>query len=77
MFTKSSEEVSMDSVLTMHTLQPHQPPTVDRVKQLAQAYVKPQPFDGVFSPDVGVCKGTIFPNLSQPYAGWQKRHECK
>ena len=37
--------------------------------ELAQAYVRAQPLEGVFSPEEGLRMGTIFPNLSQPYDG--------
>ena len=37
--------------------------------ELAQAYVRTQPLEGVFSPEEGLRMGTAFPNLSQPYAG--------
>ena len=37
--------------------------------QLAQAYVRPQPLECVFSPAEGLRHGTAFPNLSQPYMG--------
>jgi len=35
--------------------------------ELAQAYVRAQPLEGVFSPEEGLRMGTAFPNLSQPY----------
>ena len=41
--------------------------------QLAQAYVCPQKLDGVFPPEEGLRMGTIFPCLSQPYAGRRTR----
>ena len=37
--------------------------------ELAQAYVRAQPLEGVFSPEEGLRMGTAFPNLSQPYSG--------
>ena len=37
--------------------------------ELAQAYVRAQPLDGVFPPEEGLRMGTVFPNLSQPYSG--------
>jgi len=37
--------------------------------ELAQAYVRAQPLDGVFRPEEGLRMGTAFPNLSQPYGG--------
>ena len=42
--------------------------------ELAQAYVRPQPLEGMFSPAEGLKHGTIFPNLSKPYEG---RISCK
>ena len=41
--------------------------------ELAQAYVRSQPLEGVFTPAEGLRRGTIFPNLSQPYHGFQTR----
>ena len=35
--------------------------------ELAQAYVRPQPLEGIFPPEEGIRMGTVFPNLSQPY----------
>ena len=37
--------------------------------ELAQAYVRAQPLDGVFPPEESLRMGTIFLNLSQPYQG--------
>ena len=37
--------------------------------ELAQAYVRAQPLEGVFSPEEGLRMGTAFLNLSQPYVG--------
>ena len=37
--------------------------------ELAQAYVRAQPLDGVFPPEKGLIMGTAFPNLSKPYTG--------
>jgi len=37
--------------------------------ELAQAYVRSQPLDGVFPPEEGLVKGTAFPNLFKPYSG--------
>jgi hypothetical protein len=61
----------MSNVLAMHPLHQH------KEWELAQAYVQVQPLKTVFSPEEGLCKGTIFPNLHKPYAGWQKTPECK
>ena len=41
--------------------------------QLAQAYVPPQPLDGIFTPEEALRRGTAFPNLYQPYHGWESR----
>lgn len=37
--------------------------------ELAQAYVRPQPLENIFSPEEGLRNGTAFPNLWQPYKG--------
>ena len=37
--------------------------------ELAQAYVCPQKLEKIFPPEEGLRMGTIFPSLSQPYAG--------
>jgi len=37
--------------------------------ELAQAYVRAQPLDGIFSPEEGLLAGTAFPNLLKPYTG--------
>ena len=37
--------------------------------ELAQAYVRDQPLDGIFPPEEGLRMGTAFPNLSKPYDG--------
>ena len=56
--------------------EPHQEPVhrpimerTVRDLELAQAYVMPQPLEGVFPPEEGLRMGTAFPNLSQPYCG--------
>ncbi|MDR0273596.1 MAG: spore coat associated protein CotJA [Clostridiales bacterium] len=41
--------------------------------ELAQAYVCPQKLEGIFPPEEGLRMGTIFPGLSQPYAGRYRR----
>ena len=35
--------------------------------QLARAYVPMQSFEGVFPPEEGLKKGTVFPDLFMPY----------
>jgi hypothetical protein len=62
----------MDDVLTMHVL--HKPEfTAEDAScgalRLAEAYVRPQPLEGFFSPEEGLAKGTVFPNLYKPYMG--------
>ncbi|MCL1844152.1 MAG: spore coat associated protein CotJA [Defluviitaleaceae bacterium] len=49
--------------------QPHPPVLQCCVSpmELAQAYVCPQKFEGIFPPEEGLRMGTIFPALSQPY----------
>jgi|GEM_PF-1789426 len=42
--------------------------------ELAQAYVRPQPLEGIYTPEEGLRNGTAFPNLYQPYKG---RVSCK
>ena len=44
-------------------------PGPDWEMELAQAYVRAQPLEGVFLPEEGLRMGTAFPNLSQPYGG--------
>jgi len=53
----------MEVIYTMHQLNRAEEP----VMELAQAYVRPQPLDGVFSPEEGLRHGTAFPNLYMPY----------
>ena len=48
---------------------PTEEPSPHWEMELAQAYVRPQPLDGVFPPEESLRMGTIFPNLSQPYDG--------
>ena len=50
-------------------LVPIEEPGPDWEMELAQAYVRAQPLEGVFPPEEGLRMGTIFPNLSQPYDG--------
>ena len=72
----------MEELYTMHTLMDLDTPENKTSSQsqsnapdfpdfmeLAQAYVRPQPLEGVFSPEEGLKHGTAFPNLSQPYKG--------
>ncbi|MBQ4049153.1 MAG: spore coat associated protein CotJA [Clostridia bacterium] len=35
--------------------------------RLAQAYVPPQRFEALFSPQQALCAGTIFEQLEMPY----------
>lgn len=41
--------------------------------ELAQAYVCPQKLDGMFPPEEGLRKGTIFPGLYKPYEGRRQK----
>lgn len=36
-------------------------------RELARAYVPPQVYSGIMSPAEGLQKGTVFPELYQPY----------
>jgi len=36
---------------------------------LAEAYIPMQCWEGVFPPEEGIRKGTIFPSLYRPYEG--------
>ncbi|MCL2404705.1 MAG: spore coat associated protein CotJA [Defluviitaleaceae bacterium] len=52
---------------------PIEEPSTNWEMELAQAYVRAQPLEGVFSPEEGLRMGTAFPNLSQPYeSNWPK-----
>ena len=44
--------------------------------ELAQAYVRPQPLEKLFTPEEGLRMGTVFPCLSRPYMGWRKLPAC-
>jgi hypothetical protein len=78
---EEQEGFPMNDVYTMHILHTQPKPREDtapevssqRVKQLAQAYVPRQPLTEIFSPEEGLRRGTAFPNLYQPYHGWQPR----
>ena len=69
----------MEEIYTMHSLHggeaakpkaANTPPVISGMHmELAQAYVRPQPLDGVFTPEEGLRHGTAFPNLSMPYKG--------
>ena len=48
---------------------PHKPGCWCEKMELAQAYVREQPLEGVFPPAEGLMMGTVFPNLSKPYVG--------
>lgn len=61
----------MESVYTLHPLQ-NQFPNENQEKELAQAYVRVQPLEAVFSPEDALRHGTLFPNLYQPYRGWNR-----
>ncbi|MCL2202848.1 MAG: spore coat associated protein CotJA [Defluviitaleaceae bacterium] len=70
----------METVYTLHNLYGQPPkstpqmptaPTPEKM-ELAQAYVRHQPLEAVYSPEEGLQNGTIFPNLRQPYRGWQR-----
>ena len=67
----------MDDVYTLHILHTEAHTETQEGSpwshmQLAQAYVRPQPLEGVFTPAEGLLRGTAFPNLSQPYRGRRK-----
>jgi len=75
----------MERIYTMHTLHEDvavdvQPPMMPEPRntewELAQAYVRPQPLEGIFSPEEGLRHGTAFPNLSQPYRGRMVVEPC-
>ena len=59
----------MEGIYTMHALHGgREVVNVDPpVMELAQAYVRPQPLDEIFSPKEGLRHGTAFPNLYMPY----------
>ena len=73
----------MEDVYTMHVLhegenepepapmpEPAPEPVCDCPQmELAQAYVRPQPIEGIFPLEDGLRMGTVFPNLSRPYVG--------
>jgi len=47
-------------------------PTPNWEMELAQAYVRDQPLEGIYPPEEGLRMGTAFPNLSQPYVANNK-----
>jgi hypothetical protein len=72
----------MDDVYTMHMLHEHEDDGGDWIAhvepelnddddcmemELAQAYVRMQPLESIFSPEESLRMGTVFPNLSMPY----------
>ena len=70
----------MDEMYILHELHGHKPPEEELPvfepieepgpnweMELAQAYVRAQPLEGVFPPEEGLKMGTAFPNLSKPY----------
>ena len=65
------EPLSEEAPEPRHNLQfvPIEEPGPNWEMELAQAYVRAQPLEGVFPPEEGLRMGTIFPNLSQPYGG--------
>ncbi|MCL2378416.1 MAG: spore coat associated protein CotJA [Defluviitaleaceae bacterium] len=48
---------------------PIEEPSPNWEMELAQAYVRAQPLEGIYPPEEGLRMGTAFPNLSQPYIG--------
>lgn len=70
----------MHDVLEMHILQKHDPyheeKSACKGMELAEAYVRVQPLDCIYSPEEGLRMGTVFPNLSKPYKGWCKHPAC-
>ena len=73
-------EPPMETMPIAETEKPMPPttesPTTSFGMELAQAYVRPQPLDGIFSPAEGLRHGTAFPNLSQPYLGRMVVQPC-
>ena len=57
----------MEEMYVLHDLhgEPKEEPNWEM--ELAQAYVRAQPLTGIFSPEESLQRGTVFPNLSQPY----------
>jgi len=57
--------------LPVHNLEfvPIEEPGPNWEMELAQAYVRSQPLEGIFPPEEGLRMGTAFPNLSQRYSG--------
>jgi len=60
----------MEGMYTLHPLQ--NKPLAAPPQELAQAYVRMQPLEAVFTPEEALRHGTLFPNLYQPYRGWNK-----
>lgn len=57
----------------MTNLQNSLSPADDMV--LAMAYVPVQQWDDIYSEDLALCKGTLFPDLDKPFLGRkQVRH---
>lgn len=63
---KEPYEEPVAEPLPEHTLpfEPIEEPGPDWEMELAQAYVRHQPLEGVFPPEESLKKGTVFPNLS-------------
>ncbi len=40
---------------------------------LAMAFVDMQPLDSVYSEDLALCSGTLFPNLDMPFYGGRNK----
>ena len=59
----------MEEMYVLHDLHGETPPKEEPnwEMELAQAYVRAQPLTSIFAPEESLRKGTVFPNLSQPY----------
>ena len=46
---------------------PNNPPVMQMPLMLARAYVLNQPYTGLFSPDMALKIGTVFPNMYESF----------
>ncbi len=52
----------------------HQKPAFPDDAAVAIAYVRWQTLQDVYEPLIGLCSGTIFPELNKPFSGRRGRH---
>ncbi len=69
-------EVSKDEI----TMTNDDPIFANPCQPLAMAYVPVQVWNQTYDPEVGICRGTIFPELDLPFIGEEAlpcgKHHC-